>query len=118
LSKPLISLLLGGGAFGQDDINLLSSVLMVYCISVPLESMLHMYHRAFYSLRNTVIPSLMHAFSMLLMIMVAITLSKTIGVFAIPISFATGLTLHIIVLATVFPILLKKRESDSFGKTP
>ncbi len=111
LSKPLIGLLLGGGAFGQSDINLLSSVLMVYCISVPLESMLHIYHRAFYSLRNTVIPSLMHAFSMLLMIMVAITLSKTIGVFAIPVGFATGLAIHITVLATVFPILLKRRAS-------
>ncbi len=109
-SKPLISLLLGGGAFDQSDIDLLASVLMVYCISVPLESMLHMYHRAFYSLRNTTIPSFMHAFTILLTIGMALTLSKTIGVFAIPVSFAAGLTLHIIVLATVFPILLKKRE--------
>jgi peptidoglycan biosynthesis protein MviN/MurJ (putative lipid II flippase) len=89
---------------------------MVYCISVPLESMLHIYHRAFYSLRNTVIPSFMHAFSMLLMIMVAITLSKTIGVFAIPVSFAAGLALHIIVLATVFPILLRRRAASSVDK--
>ena len=110
LSKPIIGLLLGGGQFGQSDINLLSSVLMVYCISVPLESMLHIYHRAFYSLRNTVIPSLMHAFSMLLMIMTAITLSKTIGVFAIPVGFSAGLAIHITVLATVFPILLKRRQ--------
>jgi putative peptidoglycan lipid II flippase len=110
LSKPVIGLLLGGGQFDQADINLLSSVLMVYCISVPLESMLHMYHRAFYSLRNTIIPSFMHAFSMLLAILVAITLSKSIGVFAIPIGFASGLSIHIIVLATVFPMLLKKRQ--------
>jgi len=110
LSKPIVGLLLGGGAFDQSDINLLSSVLMVYCISVPLESMLHMYHRAFYSLRNTVIPSLMHAFSMILMIMIAITLSKTVGVFAIPIGFGAGLAIHITVLATVFPILLRKRR--------
>ncbi len=111
LSKPLVGLLLGGGAFDQSDINLLSSVLMVYCISIPLESMLHIYHRSFYSLRNTVIPSLMHAFSILITILMATYLSKTIGVFAIPISFASGLAIHITVLATVFPILLKKRES-------
>lgn len=111
VSKPMIGLLLGGGAFDQSDINLLSSVLMVYCISVPLESMMHMYHRSFYSLRNTVIPSFMHAFTILLTILLAMALSKTIGVYAIPISFAAGLAIHIIVLATVFPILLKKRAS-------
>ena len=111
LSKPLIALLLGGGAFGQREVNLLASVLMLYCISVPLESMLHMYHRSFYSLKNTLIPSLMHAFTILLTIVMANQLSKTMGVLAIPVSFAAGLSLHIGVLATVFPMLLKKRTS-------
>ena len=112
-SKPMIGLLLGGGAFDQSDINLLSRVLMIYCFSVPLESMMHMYHRAFYSLRNTVIPSLMHAFTILLTIGTAMTLSKTIGVLAIPVSFGGGLALHIIVLATVFPILLKRKTTPA-----
>lgn len=110
LSKFVVGLLLGGGQFGQSDIDLLASVLMVYCISVPLESMLHIYHRAFYSLRNTTIPSFMHAFTILLTILMALTLKNTIGIFAIPVSFAAGLALHITVLATVFPILLKRRE--------
>jgi len=109
LSKPIVSLLLGGGQFSEADINLLTSVLMVYCISVPLESMLHIYHRAFYSLRNTVIPSLIHAFTIALTIILATYLKKTIGIYAIPVSFSAGLALHITVLATVFPILLKKR---------
>ena len=117
LSKPMIRLLLGGGMFNQSDINLLSSVLTVYCISVPLESMLHMYHRAFYSLRNTVIPSLMHAFTILLTIMIALNLKDSIGVFAIPVGFSAGLGLHIIVLATVFPILLKRRKNSSSVST-
>jgi putative peptidoglycan lipid II flippase len=110
LSKPMIGLLLGGGEFNAADINLLATVLMIYCISVPLESMLHIYHRAFYSLRNTVIPSFMHAFTILLTILMALTLKETIGIYAIPASFGAGLALHIIVLATVFPILLKRRQ--------
>jgi len=112
LSKPIIGLLLGGGEFGASDIKLLSGVLAVYCISVPLESLLHMYHRAYYSLLNTLIPSLMHAFTILLIILMATYLSKTIGVYAIPAAFSAGLALHITVLATVFPILMKKRESS------
>jgi len=109
LSKPLVSFLLGGGEFGASDINLLASVIMVYCISVPLESMLHIYHRAYYSLRNTIIPSFMHTFTIALTILLAIYLKDTIGIYAIPVSFASGLALHITVLATVFPMLLKKR---------
>ncbi|MDH5597029.1 MAG: murein biosynthesis integral membrane protein MurJ [Candidatus Peregrinibacteria bacterium] len=109
LSKFVVSLLLGGGRFGAEEIELLASVLMVYCISVPLESMMHIYHRAFYSLRNTTIPSFMHAFTIALTILMAINLKDTIGIYAIPVSFASGLALHITVLATVFPILLKKR---------
>lgn len=116
LSRPAINLLLGGGQFDASDISLLSTVLMVYCLSVPLESLLHIYHRAFYSLRNTTIPSFMHAFTILLTILLALNLKTTIGIFAIPVSFAAGLSLHITVLATVFPILLKKREAKAFDK--
>lgn len=111
VAKPMVGLLLGGGQFGADDINRLAGVLMVYCFSIPLESMMHIYHRAFYSLKNTLIPSMMHAFSILLTILMAKTLAGSIGVYAIPVSFSAGLMLHIIVLATVFPILLKKRQA-------
>lgn len=108
-SKPMIGLLLGGGEFDVSDVDLLSGVLAVYCISVPLESLMHMYHRAYYSLLNSLIPSLMHAFTILLTIVMATVLSKNIGIYSIPVSFAAGLTLHIAVLATVFPMLMKKR---------
>jgi putative peptidoglycan lipid II flippase len=112
LSKFVVTLLLGGGEFGESDIHLLATVLMVYCLSVPLESMMHIYHRAFYSLKNSLIPSLMHAFTILLTILLALALREKIGIYAIPASFSAGLTLHITVLATVFPLLLKKREAE------
>ncbi len=110
VARPAITLLLGGGQFGASEIDLLTKVLIVYCFAVPLESMLHIYHRAYYSLRNTTIPSFMQAFTNLLMILLALNLKEMIGIFAIPVSFGAGLALHITVLATVFPILLKRRE--------
>lgn len=110
VSKPMVTLLLGGGQFGEEEINLLSNMIRVYCFAVPLESMLHIYHRSFYSLKNTVIPSFLHAFTILLAIGLAKTLSPTVGVFAIPVGFAASLALHVTVLATVFPILLKRHE--------
>lgn len=110
VSKPMIGLLLGGGEFEASDIDLLAGVLAVYCISVPLESLMHMYHRAYYSLLNSLIPSLMHAFTILLIILTAGRLTESIGIYSIPVSFAAGLILHIAVLAIVFPILLKRRS--------
>jgi putative peptidoglycan lipid II flippase len=109
-SKQVVGLVLGGGEFGQSDIDLLAGVLMVYCIAVPLESLMHAYHRAFYSLRNTIIPAFLHTTIIILTIFTAKTLAPTIGIYAIPASFAGGLMIQIIILATVFPFLFRKRE--------
>lgn len=110
LSKFVVTLLLGGGKFGQEDINLLASMLVVYCFAVPLESMMHAYHRAYYSLRNTIIPAFLHASIIILTIITAKILAPIIGIYAIPASFAGWLFVQVIVLATAFPFLLKKRE--------
>jgi len=110
LSKQVVGLLLGGGEFGQSDIDLLSGVLMVYCIAIPFESLMHAYHRAYYSLRNTLIPAFLHATIIILTILTAKILAPTIGVYAIPASFSGGLVIQIAVLAIVFPFLLKKLE--------
>lgn len=114
IGRPMIGLLLGGGECDVTDVNLLSSVLAVYCLSIPLESLMHMYHRAYYSLLHTLIPSLMHAFTILTIILMAHSFSKMIGVYAIPLSFSLGLVMHITVLATVFPMLMKRRETKTF----
>jgi len=113
VATPMVRLLLGGGQFGEPEIQLLADVIRVYAISVPLESMLHIYHRSFYSLKNTIIPAGMHTITILIIIISANALAPTMGVFAIPASFAGGLVIHITVLATIFPILLKKREKQS-----
>ncbi len=113
LAKPLVSLLLGGGRFGANDIRLVSVTLQLYCLSIPLETMLHIYHRSFYSLRNTIIPAVFHAINILLMIIVAKLLSPQIGVFAIPIGFTSGLAVHVTIMALIFPLLLKKRTLNA-----
>ena len=111
LSKFVITLLLGGGKFDEAAINLLTTTLQIYCIAIPLESMLHIYHRGFYSLRNTIIPATIHAFAMIGIIISAKTLAPHIGIYAIPASFASGLAIHVTVLAVIFPKLMRRREN-------
>lgn len=113
ISQPLIRLLLGGGKFGGDDVRLLALVLQVYCLSVPLESLEHTYHRAYYALRNTLIPSTVHTIFMLASIVAAGILAPRIGVLAIPVSFAGGLAGHILILAMWFPRVFKKAKIQS-----
>jgi len=111
LSKLAVSLLLGGGAFDADDIRLVSTTLILYCFTIPLESLMHCYHRAFYSLRNTIIPSVIHVAIIFLVIAVVTRLAPMIGVYAIPVSFACGTTIQITLLAILFPPLLRRREA-------
>ncbi|MFH0821037.1 MAG: lipid II flippase MurJ, partial [Candidatus Peregrinibacteria bacterium] len=112
LGKPIISLLLGGGAFDENQASLLAKVLAVYCLSVPLESLMHAYHRTYYALRNTMIPALVHAVMILGTIVMAKILAPIIGVYAIPLSFAGGLMVHIGILALAFPSVFQKAAKN------
>jgi putative peptidoglycan lipid II flippase len=111
VSRPLASFLLTDG-FGNhtEDILLLSNVLKVYCVAVPLESMMHAYHRAYYSLKNTIIPATLHALIILGTIVLAKNLATHIGVYAIPTSFGSGLLIQVIILAVVFPAVFRKKQ--------
>lgn len=109
-STLMIRILFGGGEFGESEVRLLAGLVMVYCIAIPFESLLHIYHRAFYSLKNTLIPSLMHCVTLGVVISGAYLLAPHLGLYCLPVSFAVGHVLHILVLSSVFPILLKRRE--------
>ncbi len=109
LARPAVGLLLGGGRFTDADVHLLATTLQVYCIAIPLESLLHIYHRAFYSLKNTLIPSGFHALNLLLAILLANFLAPKIGIYAIPIGFTVGTGLQVLILSIIFPFLLRRR---------
>lgn len=109
VSRPVISLLFEGGAFGGSDVHLVAVTLQIYCISIPLESLLHIYHRSFYSIRNTWIPAVFHAVALGGTIVLAEHLSVLIGVYALPVAFSAGLFIHVTLMALIFPFILKKQ---------
>jgi putative peptidoglycan lipid II flippase len=112
VAKPAIGILLGGGRFTPDQVDLLASVLAVFCVSVPLESLMHAYQQAFYALRNTWIPSAVGAGAIGIAILTAKMLAPAWGLYAIPVGFSTGLGIEVVILTFVLPILLKKREKE------
>ncbi|OIP80286.1 murein biosynthesis integral membrane protein MurJ [Candidatus Peregrinibacteria bacterium CG2_30_44_17] len=91
----IIRLLLGGGAFDDTAVALTASMLMIYCISIPLESLMHLLARAHYALKNTLRPSLIHITSILVIVGSSQLLVAEIGVYAIPASFSIGLAVQV-----------------------
>jgi putative peptidoglycan lipid II flippase len=110
LSKFVITTLLGGGKFTSENVTLLALTLQIYCLSVPLESLMHTYHRAYYALKNTLLPSAVHTIFMIASIAAAYLAAPKIGVLAIPACFAGGLLIHIAILAFLFPAQIRKAE--------
>ena len=111
LSYPVINILLGGGKFDQAAVIATSSLLMVYCLSVPLESVVHLLARSHYALKNTWRPSLIHVSTIALTMFSSAYLLEDFGLFAIPAAFAIGLVLQTSFLVGSLTQLLKAKSS-------
>lgn len=94
-SLPLITILLGGGKFDETAVKATAMLLIVYCFSIPLESLMHLLSRAHYALKNTLRPSLIHIFTLTITMLSAWFLIDFINLFAIPVAFTLGLILQI-----------------------
>ncbi|MFC1656300.1 murein biosynthesis integral membrane protein MurJ, partial [Patescibacteria group bacterium] len=56
LNKEIIEIILKGGAFGDSAVALTSSVLFFFILSIPIESVIHLFARGFYAHKNTLTP--------------------------------------------------------------
>lgn len=117
ISFPLIDTLLGGGKFDESAVMAVSSLLLVYVLSIPLESLMHLLARAHYALKNTLRPSAIHVFTIAVTMVSSAYLISSMGLYAIPAAFAIGLVLQIILLSTSLRLLLRslalRQESAS-----
>ena len=104
----LIKILFGGGAFTENAVNATASLLIIYTLSIPLESLMHLMARAHYALGNTFIPSVINIFTIILTIIISLFFIKSIGIYIIPISFAIGLFAQNALLLISYRLLLAK----------
>jgi len=90
LSRVVISILLGGGAFDAEDVSLTASLLAAFAISIPLESLTHLLTRAFYATHNTVIPVIASLAGLVVIVGSGEALAPIVGVISIPLAFTAG----------------------------
>lgn len=101
LSRVVIAVLLGGGAFGSEDVALTAGLLAAFALSIPLESLTHLLARAFYATHNTLIPVLASVAGLVVIVVAGESLAPSLGITAIPIAFTAGSLTKVVTLAAL-----------------
>lgn len=108
LSKFAIKIFLGGGKFTDANIIQTATVLSAFAFSIPTESLVSLLARAFYALKNTLIPVVFSVLNLIISVTFAYYQSKTIGIVAIPYGFFIGSTVEVVALYVVLNWKLKR----------
>jgi putative peptidoglycan lipid II flippase len=113
LSRVVIEVLLGGGAFGPDDVALTGGLLAAFAISIPLESLTQLLARAFYATHNTLIPVSASIAGLVVIVLTGEWLAPSLGITAIPIAFTAGSLTKVVLLG-----LLVRSRIGRIGLSP
>ncbi len=100
-----IKILLGGGKFVGESITRTATALAFFSLAIPTESMIHLFARSFYALKNTTIPVIMSVTGLIISVSVAHLFSDSYGIIAIPLGFFAGTFVE----ATLLGVLLYRR---------
>ncbi len=90
IRHPLVAILLGGGSFDANAVTTTALVLGIFCLSIPTESLSHLFARAFYAAQNTLTPVIWSIVGLCVSSASAYALLGTFGVVALPIGFFLG----------------------------
>ena len=95
----LIDVLLGGGAFGADDVALTAGLLAAFAISVPLDSLTYPLSRGLYATHNTLLQVIASICGFVTIVVAAQALAPAIGILSIPVAYAIGTGVKVVLLA-------------------
>jgi putative peptidoglycan lipid II flippase len=99
VAPTLIDILLGGGAFGTDEVALTSALLIAFAPSIPLDSLSYPLSRALYATHNTSLQVVASIGGFIAIVVAAQLLAPTAGVFAIPLAYTIGVGVKLVLLA-------------------
>ncbi len=103
IRAPLISFLIGGQAFGPDEVRRTAELLGVMTFSIPTESLSHVLARAWYSTKNTWMPVSMSVVALIVSVGGAWLMVGWLGIVAIGWSFVVGSAIKTLGLALFLP---------------
>jgi len=116
LGELVIGTLIGGGRFDAHDVALTATVLSVFALSVPLESLAHLLSRAIYATHDTLLQVLASLAGLGISVVATLILLPNLQILAIPAGFTIGQAVKVVLLCLALAIRL--RTLRSAGGTP
>ena len=111
IREPLIRIVLGGGNFTEDAIKRTATMLGVFTLAMPTESLRHLLARAFYATKNTTVPVVLSIIGLGIAVGGGYLLAPSLNILAIPIAFSTASLIELIFLMLLLPYRLKRLPS-------
>jgi putative peptidoglycan lipid II flippase len=108
IRRPLVSILLGGGAFNSAAVERTAIMLGMFCLSIPTESLSHLFARAFYAMQNTWIPVSFSVVSLVVAGVSARIFIRSMGIVGLPLGFFLGSAAKTLGLYVLFWGYLKR----------
>jgi putative peptidoglycan lipid II flippase len=112
VGETAVSVLLGGGEFGPDDVALVATTLSVFALSVPFESLSHLLSRAIYATRHTLLQVLASIAGLVITVAVTSLTVGELGIVAIPLGFAVGQALKTVLLALALWVRVRAMPAE------
>lgn len=109
-SHLIISVLLGGKAFGPEAVSMTAAVLAAFVLSVPLECVNQQQARAFYALKNTTIPVAAGIANLILSVGAAWIFAQRFGIIGLPYGYMLGSIAKIAIQFALLPRQIRKFE--------
>ena len=103
-----IEVLLGGGAFDAEDVATTAAILAAFAIAIPFDALGHLVARGLYATHNTVLPVLASVVGFVVTIVSTLALVPTLGVVAIPLGFAAGTAVRVVLQAIALAWRMRK----------
>ncbi len=91
LSGTLVEVLLGGGAFGPDDVARTSAMVAAFAVSIPLDALAYPLSRGLYATHDTVRQVVSSFAGFGVVVLVTQALIPSLAILAIPFGYAAGL---------------------------
>jgi putative solute:sodium symporter small subunit len=101
IGELAIGVLLGGGLFDAEDVRRTALVLSVFAISIPFESLGHLYSRAIYATRHTRLQVVASLIGFVVTISATLLTVDALDIVAIPFGFAAGSVVRFVLLVAV-----------------
>ncbi len=99
LRRFIISFIYAGGAFDARAVELTASMLGIFCLSIPSESLVQILARGFYALKDSLTPVIVSVASLVVAIGSGFIFSKSYGVQGLALGFFLGSILKTVILS-------------------